>query len=238
MIGVKSIPLYKKIITELKSQIQSGEYKAGDMLPSENELCKHYLTTRVTIRHALSELANVGFIVRHSGKGSIVSEPKNGLGILSVRGVTGGIGNLKLKTKIITKPQKTIWPKDFFFSYSAREKMAGCIFFTRLRLLEDLPILYEETYISNINLSGFTKNKLEDKSLFTLLQDKYQIEIKRGEQKIWAIPATKEIGAFLSLKKGEPVVHLKRKLNTNNNNINVYSFVYCNTSEYYLQDSF
>ena len=34
------IHLYKKIIDDLKSLIEKGEYKKGDLLPSENELCK------------------------------------------------------------------------------------------------------------------------------------------------------------------------------------------------------
>src|ERR1700712_5402210 len=110
------VHLYKKVIEDLKSLIEKGEYKKGDLLPSENDLCRSYDTTRVTIRQALSALANMGYITRKHGKGSIVSEPKTGLGILSVSGVTAGIGTQKLTTSILQKPVKQDWPADFFFS--------------------------------------------------------------------------------------------------------------------------
>src|ERR1700754_3991658 len=100
------IHLYKKVIEDLKGAIENGDYQTGDLLPSENDLCKSYDTTRVTIRQALSALANMGYITRKHGKGSIVSEPKTGLGILSLSGVTAGIGNQKLTTAILQKPIK------------------------------------------------------------------------------------------------------------------------------------
>lgn len=238
MAPTKKLPLYRKVINHIKDRVASGEYRTGDMLPSENELCKEFSTTRVTIRHALTELINLGLIIRYHGKGSIISEPKNALGILSVRGVTAGVGNLNLKTSIITKPNKAIWPEDFFFPHSEKEKLAGCIYFSRIRTLEGRPVIYEETYISNVNLPRFVKFSLEDRSLFSFLKEKYEVEIKGGEQKIWAINANKGIAGLLELKKGHPVVHMKRKLDTNNNNLHVYSFLYCNTDEFYLQDNF
>lgn len=238
MIVAKKIPLYKKVINDIRNKIALGDYKTGDMLPSENELCKIYNTTRVTIRHALTELMNIGLITRYHGKGSIVSEPKNALGILSIRGVTAGVGNLNLKTIMVAKPKKIDWPEDFFFGNSSKEKAEGCIYFSRIRTLENRPIIYEETYITNINIPKFMKFNLENKSLFSFLKDQYEIEIKGGEQKIWAIPANKTIASLLGLVKGHPIVHMKRKLNSNHNNLNVYSFLYCNTDEFYLQDNF
>src|SRR5690606_23414648 len=84
-------PLYKVLIDDLKKQIDGGRYKKGDLLPSENDLCKRYGTTRPTVRQALGELSRMGHIVRQHGKGSIVSEPKSGLGILSLKGSTAGV---------------------------------------------------------------------------------------------------------------------------------------------------
>src|ERR1700712_2562655 len=115
------VHLYKKVIEDLKSLIEKGEYKKGDLLPSENDLCRSYETTRVTIRQALSALTNMGYITRKHGKGSIVSEPKSGLGILSLSGVTANIGDRKLTTTILQKPVKKAWPDDFFFELSEAE---------------------------------------------------------------------------------------------------------------------
>src|SRR5690606_5951980 len=121
-------PLYKVLIDDLKRQIDDGHYKKGDLLPSENNLCKTYGTTRPTVRQALSELIRMGYIVRHHGKGSIVSEPKSGLGILSLKGSTAGVGKKNLRTEVLVKSKRTAWPADFPYELTDAQQEAGCIY--------------------------------------------------------------------------------------------------------------
>jgi DNA-binding GntR family transcriptional regulator len=238
MVKKEKAPLYKTLMDDLKALIDNGQYKKGDLLPSENDLCKAYKTTRVTVRHALSELKNIGYITRKHGKGSIVSEPKRGLGILSLGGVTAGVGDQNLTTAILQKQQKQDWPLGFFYPLNKEEKSRGCIFFTRLRHIDNTPVLYEETYISNIQLPRFVGRNLENRSLFKILKEHYNVEIKGGEQKIWAIPGDKKICKLLNMEENHPIVHMKRRLLTNIQDLVIHSFIYCNTDEYFLQDYF
>jgi GntR family transcriptional regulator/GntR family frlABCD operon transcriptional regulator len=55
---------------------------------------------------------------------------------------------------------------------------------------------------------------------------------------MWAIMPGKEIKNLLEITTPIPVIHLKRKLQTNIKDLNLYSFIYCNTEEYHLQDFF
>lgn len=231
-------PLYKQVFEELKAKIDAGHYKIGDLLPSENELCKLYFTTRPTVRQALNELTNRGYIVRQHGKGSIVSEPKNGLGILSIKGATAGVGKHNLRTAILSKPQKCAWPESFAFELSAEEQEAGAITFSRLRYVNGLPTMFEETFISNLGLPRFTLHNLEKNSLFDTLKHYHGVEVKEGEQKIWAIEASKELAELFNIKAKKPILHMKRKLATNKKNLFIYSFLYCNTEEFFIQDYF
>jgi GntR family transcriptional regulator len=68
-------PLHAIISTELKSKILSGEFKPGDMLPSENNIAMQYKTSRVTVRKSLQMLENEGFIYAYHGKGYFVATP-------------------------------------------------------------------------------------------------------------------------------------------------------------------
>lgn len=231
-------PLYKQLLDDLKTQLDAGRYKTGDLLPSENELCKLYSTTRPTVRQALSELTTMGYITRQHGKGSIVSEPRKGLGILSIKGVTAGVGEKTLSTKIMQKPMKMSWPVAFYHDLSDFEKEAGCIYFSRVRIVNKLPILFEETYITDYELPRFTGRNLENKSLFKTLSNFYGVEVKEGEQKIWAISANKNLSDLLKIELNSPVLHMKRKLKTNIKDLIIYSHLYCNTENYFLEDYF
>jgi len=238
MIKKETIPLYKKVIDDLKKSIDDGIYKKGDLLPSENDLCKTYNTTRVTVRQALSGLTNMGYITRKHGKGSIVTEPKKGLGILSFAGVTAGIGDQTLTTQILQKQAKQSWPLDFFHELNTVEIQKGCFFFKRLRLIDNIPVLYEETYITNLFLPRFADKNLENVSLFKTIKESYNIDITTGEQKIWAVNGDKQVSNLLNVKATEPLVHMKRRLQTTVKDLNIYSSIYCNTQEYFLQDYF
>lgn len=232
------VPLYQKLMDDIKKAIDNGHYKKGDLLPSENDLCATYKTTRPTVRQALSNLMILGYINRHHGKGSIVAEPKKGLGILSVSSVTAGIGHSNLKTKVLQKPQKLDWPSDFYFPLNESEESLGAIYFSRIKYINNAPILYEETFITNNGIEAFTKQNLQNRSFFKTLNEVYNIEIKEGQQKIWAITAPKQLSSLLDVSHRSPILHLKRKLQTNIANTCIYSFLYCTTKEYFLEDFF
>lgn len=65
---------YFKLMEELKAQILSGERKAGDKLPSENELSSQYAVSRQTVRKALAILENEGYTYAEHGRGTFCSE--------------------------------------------------------------------------------------------------------------------------------------------------------------------
>jgi len=232
MVTPKSIPQYRRLYEILRKHILDGVYIEGDLLPSENELCQLYGMTRPTVRQALGTLSNDGYIRKHQGKGSIVYHLPKEIGILSVSGTTSALGDRNLKTRIIIKPILQKWPDDFMFPLSALEEESGCIYMERLRLLDDSPIFYDISYIANINLPRVTSRKFENRSLFQILRDNYAVEIKGGDQRIKAIKASQKIRRYLQLDKGQPVLHLERKMETNKPGLYLYSSIFCNTGKY------
>ncbi len=65
---------YFRLMEDLKEKILTGELKAGDKLPSENQLSSEYQVSRQTVRKALSILENMGYIYAQHGKGTFCSE--------------------------------------------------------------------------------------------------------------------------------------------------------------------
>ena len=232
MVSSKSVPRYRKLYEILRKHILDNVYSEGDLLPSENELCNLYGMTRPTVRQALANLASDGYIRKHQGKGSIVHDLPKDIGILSVSGTTSAAGDRELKTDIIVRPVIMKWPEDFMFPLSDIETESGCVYMERLRLLDGSPIFYDVSYFANINLPRITARKFNNRSLFQILRDHYGVEIRGGEQRIKAIPATPKIGGFLKLKKDQPVLHMERKMETNKTGLFIYSSIFCNTGRY------
>src|ERR1700729_1692224 len=62
----------------LAGQIAAGELVPGDRLPTEHELAAWFGVSRMTLRHALAELARRGLVTRTVGRrgGTFVAAPK------------------------------------------------------------------------------------------------------------------------------------------------------------------
>ncbi|XJZ26693.1 GntR family transcriptional regulator [Bacillota bacterium Lsc_1132] len=64
---------YQVIIDDIKSKILSGEYSTDEQIPTESVLQEKYNVSRHTVRKAILELANEGFLRSEKGSGTYVS---------------------------------------------------------------------------------------------------------------------------------------------------------------------
>ncbi|MFC0213649.1 GntR family transcriptional regulator [Paenibacillus chartarius] len=65
--------LYKQIHMDIKEKILSGELRPKDRVPSEQEIMDEYKVSKITVKNALTTLADEGLVVRIQGKGTFVS---------------------------------------------------------------------------------------------------------------------------------------------------------------------
>ncbi len=72
----KYVPKYVQIKNFIINNIESGEYKVGDKIPSENELSKQFNVSRITANCAIKELTTEGVVERVRGKGTFIKEIK------------------------------------------------------------------------------------------------------------------------------------------------------------------
>lgn len=223
-------PQYKRLYQHIKHEILSGKYKVGELLPSEFELALKHKMARSTVRQALASLENEGHIEKKQGKGSIVAQGANKIGILSIKGFSSTVKNPS--NEFLLKPQITKWPEDFFFNITSEQKEAGCIFMKRLRIVDGEPVALEITYLPNIGLPDFCSAPFINDSLFETLQKRYLIEIKDVEEDIRAIKPCEEAIQYLKIKKTDPLLCINFKFNCNRSELNIYSTLYCDTQKF------
>src|SRR5688572_13094055 len=69
-------PLYSQLEEDLRTRIGTGEFKPGDLLPSEQEIGRAYQVSRITVRRAIENLCRDLLLVRRHGVGTFVAEAK------------------------------------------------------------------------------------------------------------------------------------------------------------------
>ncbi len=69
-----SKPLYQRLVEDISSRIDDGAWAVGAKLPSERALCEMYEVSQITVRRALRELTQAGYVYSHHGLGWFVGD--------------------------------------------------------------------------------------------------------------------------------------------------------------------
>ena len=67
-------PLYSQIQDYVIAQIEKGQWPPHYQIPPEREIAEQFQVSRITAKHAMLGLVNEGFLYRHRGKGTFVSD--------------------------------------------------------------------------------------------------------------------------------------------------------------------
>jgi GntR family transcriptional regulator len=70
-------PAFRRVESDLRSQIQAGDFPAETPLPTEAELSRRYTVSRQTVRRAFHDLVSEGVVYRVPGRGTFVT-PSSG----------------------------------------------------------------------------------------------------------------------------------------------------------------
>jgi DNA-binding GntR family transcriptional regulator len=228
---------YHTIQDYIRKRIQVRTYPVGSYLPSENEICGQFSTTRTTVRKALDELLKEGFIEKEQGKGSKVVERRKSLGLLTVKGFSGSI-DYEVRTIITKGPKITQWDPIIPFTLTDEEKKSDCVYFQRVRHINDRPVVLENNWYANDALEVIDSEEFIEGSFFKTLSQAYFIEVMGAEQELRSITASQEVAKNLGIQQGIPILHISVRFHTSRQGLNLYGDLYCNTTDYPIRNSY
>jgi GntR family transcriptional regulator len=204
------LPMYFQLKELMREKIASGEWKPGDMVPSERELSEQYQISRMTARQALSELATEGLLRREQGRGTFVAEPKIEHGLTRLTGFTEDMKARGLRPGARVVRLELIRPPLLAMRALQITPDETIVLLERLRLAGGEPIALETSHLHFNGVRDLLKEDFENNSLYQILSEKYQITPARAEQKIGADLCSKREQELLKISEGAPVLRNKR----------------------------
>jgi GntR family trehalose operon transcriptional repressor len=193
------ISKFHKISDEIAEKIQIGQFKPGDTLPSESDLCEQYAASRETIRKALNLLSQNGFIHKIQGKGSVVLDinkfnfPFGGL--VSFKEVSQKMGR---KSRTIVHDLGLSHPDGFISNQLAISPMEYVWKITRVREIEEEKIILDKDFINPKIVPALTKAICEN-SIYEYLENDLGLKISFAKKEIYVEDLTDEDRAFLDV---------------------------------------
>ena len=196
------IPKYLQISTWLKEVIQLGRYKIGEKLPSEIELSRMCCVNRNTLRQAIGELTADGLLQKVKGVGTFVSSTKSlplrhKLHRISSFGMELQQSGIREKTRLLEKGYEM--PTQHVVKNLAVNPDSKIIAIRRVRSGDDLPLIYEETYLPVDLFDGILDMDLTG-SMYEIFTREFNVILARSEQAIRAVNLNGKIAQQLGLK--------------------------------------
>jgi GntR family transcriptional regulator len=192
--------------------IHSGRLRAGDPLPSEEELSRIYGVSRMTSRQALQSLKSQGFASRHKGQGSFVSQPRVEKDITHLCGFTAEMRALGMKASSRVLESEIIPAPPELAAQLGIAVNAPLYRLRRLRLADNLPVAVEEIRLPYDRFSGVEKIDFSRLSLYQTLRDRYGIRVSRADEILEARSATHREAQLLEIPPRASLLVMSRTL--------------------------
>lgn len=205
------IPKYLQIAEWLRESILLGRYKTGEKLPSEIVLAKMCGVNRNTLRQGIGELTAQGMIEKIKGMGSFVTAPEpvtmrhklNRIASFSHEMNRAGVNE---NTRLLEKGLEI--PPAHVARSLALDPKRPVIAIRRLRTGDNLPLIYEKTYLPVDLFDGILEMDLTG-SLYDIFTRVFRVELSRCEQTIRAVNLKKKEASLLGLNTNSAALYME-----------------------------
>jgi GntR family transcriptional regulator len=196
---IQVMPLYSQIKEKLLAAISRGEFKAGDQLPSQRELCERYSASHMTVRRAIDDLVASGVISAIPGKGLYVTEPKQDTEASPLISFTEDMARRGMKaTNQVLEAEVTAAPTILAKALGV-EVGTALVYLRRLRLADGHPMALQTNYLVHACCPGLLEHDLNQNSLFKILKSHYGLQIAAYSATVEAVLASESEAALLGL---------------------------------------
>jgi GntR family transcriptional regulator len=187
-----------------------GSLEPGSAVPTERELATDMLTSRTTVRQALSELVVEGRLVRRQGSGTYVAEPKITwplyLGSFTEQVEASGF---KPSAEVLATSRVAAGPE--LATQLGLPVRAPVYKIERLRLADAWPIAVETSWLPAERFAGLSRGIRQQGSLYALLAERYDTTLHTAEETIETAPATPREAGPLRVDIGSPMLVVSRQ---------------------------
>ncbi len=194
------MPRYQQIADDLRSEILAGRYAPTQRLPSQKELAKRWKTTIITIRRAIAELQEEGWLRVEHGTGTFVGDPGRYADLFHLASFEQ---DLAARGISVTSHLVSVDRSDDAEAASVlgRTEPAGLVRVVRLRSIGDRPILYQESFIAADDEAKALAYQGQP-SLYTFLRESLGLIVAGYTEDIASTTLDGEIADHLALEPG------------------------------------
>jgi GntR family transcriptional regulator len=205
------VPLYFKVMTDIRDDILSGEWRTGSQLPGELDLARRLGVSVITVRQALADLTREGLVRREPARGTFVTwngpvkQPINleidAANLVSINPEGTSFKVLRIDT-VTPAPELR---RDF--DLDAKEKITKI---TRVRMAYGRPLAFVNSYVPARVLDKVPRDRLLKQPLTNIIEDRLGLKVAGLKLVVSAKLADRQVSTHLEIPTGSPVLFVER----------------------------
>ncbi|CAN5905671.1 GntR family transcriptional regulator [soil metagenome] len=204
-------PLYQQIKALITQSLQSGEWKPGELIPSENELATRFKVSQGTVRKAIDELSAENLVVRRQGKGTFVATHHEArsqfrfLRLLPDEGIPQYPENKIIEVKRLRAPAEVARLLNIKSGDSV-------VFLRRVLSFSGVPTILDELWLPGVIFKGLTAERLNEYKgpMYGLFESEFGTHMIRASEEIRAICSDSAVSQLLNIPIGTPLLNVER----------------------------
>ena len=203
--------VHSQIEDWLAGAIAAGRVAPGDRLPAEQDLAAWFDVSRMTLRHALGELARRGLVTRTVGRGggTFVAEPKLEQDLTTLAGFSEQLRRHGMTpgARVLAATEHQAGPATAAALQIGEEDPVYSV--RRIRLADGRPLVLEHSLFPAAVFPGMLDCRL-DGSLYELLEDRYGQRPHHARERLEPVTASVREAEALEVEEGAPLMLVER----------------------------
>ena len=207
-------PLYQQIKGLILQSLQQGEWKPGEVIPSEFDLAARYKVSQGTVRKAIDELAADNLLVRRQGRGTFVAthaEQHVQYRFLRLQPDSGTVDAEGPAQRDIVdcKRQRASAEVARLLGLRAGDPVLQA---RRLLRFAGVPTILEDSWRPGGPFKGLTAERLShhDGPMYALFEAEFGVRMVRADEKLRAVLPDAGQAKLLDIAPATPLLSVER----------------------------
>ncbi|MFH1928903.1 MAG: GntR family transcriptional regulator [Chloroflexota bacterium] len=202
----RGVALYCQLEEALRERMESEEFELGGRFPTEDELIEQYQISRITVRRALSDLVDEGYLVRRPGRGTFIRRLiiDHGLDVLLSFTEQTKAQNKEPSSKVLALRVEE--PSIEVRESLALDKESRVILIKRIRMVDSEPVALEWLYFPQPLCAPMMDKDWAHSSVVEFLEKHFGSPLDYSDIVLEARSAKAEETEMLDIPVGAPVL--------------------------------
>ncbi len=203
--------LYKDVKQAILAALAEGEWKPGEVIPSERKLIERFGVSIGTLRKAIDELVAENILIRHQGRGTFVATHRQEDHFFRFFRIVRQDGHREFPTVQLARFRRAKAGKEETAALGLA--VGEAVFrFTNVLCPEGKPVMIYPNPVPEERFKALTEKQLRERpnTLYNFYQDAFGINIIRTEERMRSALADEDDEALLGVPVGTSLLKILR----------------------------